>query len=1156
MRQCRRVGLLVIAIMLCAGLLFAQQAPAEKPRSERKQKKEQKQPQTEPTATAAAPAAEEKKPEDRWKGLTWRSIGPYRGGRVLAVAGVPGDAATYYFGAVAGGIWKTTDSGASWKPIADKEKITSIGDIAVSQSDANVIYAGTGEACIRGNIVEGDGVYKSTDAGKSWKHIGLRDTRHIGRVIVHPKNPDIVFVAALGHAFGPNAERGVFRSTDGGKTWDKVLYKDENTGAIDITFDPSNPNVLYAGLWQARRLPWTMESGGPGSGLYRSSDGGSTWKRLEGNGLPSGIMGRIGVAVSPNPNRIWALIESEKGGLYRSDDGGEKWTLVNDHRRFRQRAWYYTHVFADPKNPETVYILNTNMYRSTDGGKTFTDLHAPHGDHHGLWIDPTNPQRMINSNDGGANVSVNGGESWTSQEQPTAQFYHVTTDNRWPYYVYGAQQDNTTVAIASRSDYGAITRADWYTVGGCESGYIAPDPRDANIVYAGCYGGVLTRVDKRTNQEQEITVWPENPIGWGAGALKHRFQWTSPIVFSPHDPNVLYHGGEMLFKTTDGGMSWTAISPDLTRNDKSKQVAAGGPITKDNTSAEYYDTIFTVVESPQQKDTIWVGTDDGLVHLTRDGGKNWTNITPKGLPEWGTISLIEASPHDAATAYIAVDRHRLDDFKPYVYKTSDYGKSWNKLTDGIPEGAFVRAVREDPTRKGLLYAGTERGVFVSWDDGAHWSGDAQTNLPVSPIHDLVVKGDDLVVATHGRSFWILDDLSPIRQFGQQVTQAPALLFKPATAIRTQAAGGGGDEGPRGPVGQNPPEGAIIYYYLQKSLKKEEPKPAAAAKPDDKQTKPAAPKTEAARTEGAPAEAPQPEPAAKVEAKPAEEDKEKKDKEAKEEQPDITIEILDARGAVIRKYPPKPEPKDESEQAGGGEERGPKPLPADAGVNRFAWDLRYDNAPRVPGAVLWGGGVRGPQAQPGNYQVRLTVQGKAYTAPLQVKPDPRVKASPEDFAKQFDLRMRVHQQLTRAHRAVNQMRDVRKQIKDLSRRLGDDARSKAIVDAGKDLDKKMTAVEEEIIQTKSKAPQDPLNYPIKLNDKLAALGSTVESADSTPTKQVYEVFDSLTERLNAQLGKWNAIVTGDLARFNDMVKNQNVPAVIVTAEPKPVEEEKK
>ena len=1141
----RRLVLLLGAATL-AGTAFGQQAPAEKPRAERSQKKAQKPPQAEPTVTAPAPTGEKKEEEDRWKGLTWRLIGPYRGGRALAVAGVPGDPSTYYFGAVAGGIWKSNDGGVSWKPIADKEKITSIGDIAVAPSDPNVIYAGTGESCLRGNIVDGNGVYKSTDAGKTWKNIGLRDTRHIGRVIVDPRNPDLVFVAALGHAFGPNAERGVFRSKDGGKTWEKVLYKDENTGAIDITFDPSNSSILFASLWQARRLPWSMQSGGPGSGLYRSSDGGSTWKRLgeEGSGLPTGVLGRIGVTVSPNPNRVWALIEAEKGGLYRSDDGGEKWNLVNDDRRFRQRAWYYTHVFADPKSPETVYILNVNMYRSTDGGKTFADVRAPHGDHHGLWIDPTNPRRMINSNDGGANVSINGGESWTSQEQPTAQFYHVTTDNRWPYYVYGAQQDNTTVAIASRSDAGAITRADWYTAGGCESGYIAPDPRDANIVYAGCYGGVITRLDKRTGQEQDITVWPENPIGWGAGVLHHRFQWTSPIVFSPHDPSVLYHGGEMLFKTTDGGMSWTPISPDLTRNDKSKQQSSGGPITQDNTSVEYYDTIFTVVESPQQKDLIWVGTDDGLVQLTRDGGKSWTNITPKNLPEWGTVSLIEASPFDAGTAYLAVDRHRLDDFKPYVFKTGDYGKSWSKLTEGLPEGAVVHAVREDPKRKGLLYAGTDLGVFVSWDDGAHWTNSVQTNLPVSPIHDLVVKNDDLVVATHGRSFWILDDISAVRQFGPEVTGANAYLFKPGTAIRTQAVGG--DEAPRGPVGQNPPEGALIYYYLKSSLKKEEAKPAGA---NEAKGAPPATKTETTSSEGAKAEGQQPEQAASAEAKPSEA-KSEATKEQQAKPPDITVEILDARSAVIRKYPPKPQP--EGDATPGRDESKPKPLPAEAGLNRFVWDLRYEDAPKVPGAVLWGGGVRGPLAVPGNYQVRLTVQGKSYTAPLEVKPDPRVKTTPQDFAKQFELRMKIHEQLKRAHQSVLEIRDVRKQIKDLTRRLGDDPSKKAIVDSGKALDKKMTAVEEEIIQTKSKAPQDPLNYSIKLNDKLAALGSTVESADSAPTKQAYEVFDSLSQRLQPQLTQWNAIKSGDLARFNDLVR-QSVPPVIVTPEPKAAEE---
>src|SRR5216684_783304 len=618
---------------------------------------------------ASYPAAAQQFDQNLFKGMKWRSIGPYRGGRSLAVAGVPGDPTVYYFGGVAGGVWKSTDAGSTWLPVFDKEGVSSIGSIAVAASDTNVIYAGTGEACIRGNISFGDGVYKSTDAGKNWKNVGLRDTRHIGRVIVHPRNPDLVYVAALGHAYGPNTERGVFRSADGGKTWERVLYKDDKTGAIDISFDPSNPHILFAALWEASRSPWGLTSGGPGSGLYKSTDSGSTWKRLEGNGLPKGLLGRIGVSVSgADGSRVYALIEAEDGGLYRSEDGGEKWERVNEDRRFRQRAWYYTHVFADPKNVETLYVLNTRLYRSTDGGHKFTALPGSHGDHHGLWIDPVNPQRMINGNDGGATITVDGGKSWTRQDnQPTAQFYHVITDNRFPYYVYGAQQDNSTVGIATRGSAGSIDRSDWYPVGGGESGYIAPSA-DGSIVYAGSYGGYLTRLNKATGQQQAVNPYPENPMGYGAADIKYRFQWTYPIVISPHDANTLYAAAQVLFKSSDNGMTWNVISPDLTRNDRSKQGPSGGPLTKDNTSVEYYDTIFSLAESPVQRDLIWAGTDDGLVQVTRDGGKNWQNVTPKDMPEWGRVTMVEASPRNAGVAYVTVDKHELDDWAPYAFK--------------------------------------------------------------------------------------------------------------------------------------------------------------------------------------------------------------------------------------------------------------------------------------------------------------------------------------------------------------------------------------------------------------------------------------------------------------------------------------------------------
>jgi len=1037
------------------------------------------------TALASGPAAAQQQDSDLMKlygGMKWRLIGPYRGGRVLAVTGVPGDPNVYYFGAVAGGVWKTTDAGSTWQPLFDKEPISSIGSIAVAESDPNVIYVGTGEACIRGNISFGDGVYKSTDGGKTWQNVGLRDTRHIGHIIVHPRDPNIVFVAALGHAYGPNPERGIFRSTDGGKTWEKVLYKDEKTGGIDITFDRANPRILFAALWEAHRTPWSLTSGGPGGGLYRSADGGTTWKRLEGNGLPKGLLGKIGVTVSPaDPNRVYALIEAEQGGIYSSEDGGEHWAYVNDDHRFRQRAWYYTHIFADPKNAETLYVLNTGMYCSTDGGHKFTLLTAPHGDHHGLWIDPTNPQRMINGNDGGATISVDGGKSWTRQyNQPTAQFYHVITDNRFPYYVYGAQQDNTTVAIASRSDLGYIDRADWYPVGGGESGYIAPDPRDSNIVYAGSYMGYITRFDKRTGQEQEISPWPEVSSGSGAANLRHRFQWTEPILISPHDPNVLYHAAEVLFKSTNGGMSWTPISPDLTRNDKSKQQVSGGPITKENTGVEYYDVIFAVAESPLQKDLLWVGTDDGLVHLTRDGGKAWTKITPREMPEWSMVNLIDPSPHDAAAAYMAVDRHKFDDFRPYIYKTGDFGKSWTKITAGLPENAYVHAVREDPKKHGVLYAGTEIGIFVSFNDGGHWMP-LQLNLPVTPIHDLVVHGDDLVVATHGRSFWILDDLGPLRQFDRSLAGAEVHLYTPPLTYRARM----GHANPRGrPVGENPPDGAMLSYYL---------------------------------------------------------------KSAPQEKEEVTLEILDAQGKPVRKYTSREKHESEPPPEWPEQEKPQVRLPAEAGMNRFAWDLRYEGATRIPGySTGEDDGLRGPLALPGKYTVRLAAAGKTVEAPLEIRLDPRVTTSQADLEKQLELRRRIQMRLTQISDTVNQIRDLRVQLTALRKRLAEPGAASAsrssLVSAAEELEKKITPIEEELIEVKLKSSQDSLRYPLKVDGKLSQLASFVEGADAAPTQQSYELFDALGGEVEAQLARWNEVVAKDVPAFNDSMRKENIPLI--------------
>jgi photosystem II stability/assembly factor-like uncharacterized protein len=1118
-----RTTILVLLIACCVVPVSAQKHQTKQTAAAAEKQEESHK----PSETAGTPPGnaepDENAAEGPWKGMQYRLVGPFRGGRAVAVSGVVGQDDIYYFGAVAGGVWKTTDGGLNWKPTFDKTKDASpsIGAIAVSESDPNVIYAGTGEACIRGNIVGGNGVWKSVDAGKTWKLTGLADSHAIGRLIVNPKNPDVAFVAALGHPFADNEERGIFRTRNGGKTWEKVLYKDAKSGGIDVAFDPSNSNIVFAALWQARRTPWSLDSGGPGSGLYRSSDSGTTWKELKGHGLPEGVLGRIGVTVSgANPNRVWAVIEAEKGGIYRSDDGGDSWHLMTDDHRFRQRAWYYSHIFADPKSEEAVYILNTGIYRSNDGGKTFNQIRAPHGDNHALWIDPANPKRLINGNDGGATISTNGGDSWTGQNnQPTAQFYHVTTDTRFPYYIYGAQQDNSTVGIASASPDGSIDRSDWYDVGGGESGYIAPDPTDPLIVYAGSYGGEITRHDQHTREQQSINPWPVNPIGWAAADVRHRFQWTEPIAFSPHDPKTLYFAGEVLFKTTDGGMSWTIISPDLTRNDKSKQAASGGPITKDNTGVEVYDTIFSVVESPVQKDLIWAGTDDGLVQLTRDGGQKWENVTPKGMPEWGTVSMIEASSRDAGTVYIAVERHKADDFAPYIFKTTDFGKSWTKLIAGVPANDYVHVVRIDPRRPNLLFAGTEEGVYISFDDGGHWQA-FQVNLPVVPVNDLVIKNTDLVVATHGRSFWVLDDITSLEQYEDSVPQQEAHLFTPSAASHTVFRGS--FFAARGNVGKNPPAGAVIDYWLKTALKKPDKKEASTSSGEvatsTESRKPEAGKTEAEKAEG----------------------------EKKEEPPKITLEILDSSGKVIRKFPKKEEEGAGDEENSSERDRGAAAkLSSDAGLNRFVWDLRYEEATKIPHAPLWGGTTEGPIALPGTYQIRLMVLGKTYTAPLEIKADLRLKTSPEDLAKQFDLLLKIRDKVTETDDAIIQIRDLRDQMNALNKRLKNDPREKAVADAGKALDKKMTEVEEKLIQTKAKSGQDVLNFPVRLNNDLVALSGVVGSADSAPTKQSYGVFDMVSKAVDEQLAKWKAIVSTDVAAYNKLAKEQDVPAIILT-----------
>jgi photosystem II stability/assembly factor-like uncharacterized protein len=1028
-------------------------------------------------AVCCLPAAAQISPE-LYSGMKWRDIGPFRGGRVLAVTGVPGDPATWYFGAVAGGVWKSGDVGQTWKPLFDEQKIASIGAIAVADSDPNVLYVGTGEASPRGDITYGDGIYKSVDGGKTWRNVGLRDTRHIGALIIDPKNPEIVFVAALGHAFGPNEERGVFRTGDGGKSWQKVLYKDQVTGAIDIVFDPHNSNVLYATLWQMRRQPWSFSSGGPGSGIYKSTDGGRTWQHLEGNGLPEGILGRIGVSVSgTDSERVYALIEAKEGGLFRSDDAGRSWTRINDDHRFRQRAWYFSRVFADPSMPDAVYIMNTGAFRSSDGGRSFDLLPAPHGDHHALWIDPTNSRRMIEGSDGGASVSVDGGQTWSSvYNQPTAQFYHVAVDNNWPYRVYGAQQDNGTIGIASRSDDGRIGREAWYDVGGGESGYIAPDPRDPEIVYANADSGQMTRYDHRANHLRDVSVYPLDVSGNGAENLEYRLQWTEPVFVSPHDSNVLYTAAQFVLKSSDRGRSWKAISPDLTRNDKSKQKPSGGPITLDITSVEYYDTVFALAESPLQQGMLWAGTDDGRVQLTRNDGATWDNVTPKDMPEWSLISIIDPSPFDAGSAYVAVDRHRLDDAKPLIYKTHDGGRSWTRIVSGIPDGAYVRSVREDPKQRGLLYAGTELGVYVSLDDGAHWQS-LQLNLPVAPVHDLIVKDDDLVAATHGRSFWILDDLTPLRQMKGGFAAEEAHLYEPQAAIRLHF-----------PMefdhhisgGKTPPHGAIIDYYLK--------------------TKPAA------------------------------------DEE-------IVLEILDAKGALLR-HLSNHKPPDAGKQPAEwpDREQSANVIPAEPGMNRFAWDLRHEDPTAIPGAFYPDDGPKGWLAIPGHYQARMTVHGKSQTMPFEVKIDPRLAGlvTAADLEKVQDLAQKVFADIDLLHRTVNEIRATRTNLETLHNWIGADPAGHDVLAEADKLEAHMLPVEHELIQVDMKASEDNLRYPNELNEQYDTFSYVVDSNDFAPTESQLNVYAELHRRLDAQLALWHEIAAQDVAAINGLMRVHGLP----------------
>lgn len=1046
--------------------------------------------------------------------LEWRAIGPFRGGRAVAVAGDPVHPQVFYFGSTGGGVWKTTDGGLYWENISDGFfKRASVGAIAVASSDPNVIYVGMGETTIRGNVSHGDGVYRSTDGGQTWTHLGLEDTRQIGKIRIHPHNPDLLYIAALGHAHGPNSERGIFRSHDGGQTWQNILFLNEEVGSHDIAMDPHNPRILYAALWRAQRLPHTLNSGGDGCGIYKSTDGGDTWTDISHHkGLPTGMLGKIGLAVSgAKKDRIWAIVEAEDGAVFRSDDAGNTWERLSDEKGLRKRPWYYQHIYADPQDAETLWILNEHCYKSIDGGQTFAQVSVPHGDYHDLWIDPRDPQRMVCGHDGGACVTFNGAESWSSiYNQPTAEFYHVTTDNQVPYRVYGSQQDNTTITLPSRSAPGAITTADYYEIGGCESGYIAVHPDDPNIVYAGCYQGYITRYDHRTKQARDITVWPEASSGWPAQDLKYRFQWTFPIVLSPHDPNVLFATGNHVFRSTDEGASWEEISPDLTRNDTSRLGPSGGPITKDLVGTEYYGTIFAFAESPLKQDLFWAGSDDGLLHISQDGGQHWLNITPDALPEWALVSIIEPSPHDAASAYLAATRYKLDDFQPYLYKTNDYGKTWTKITNGIPHNDFTRVIREDPARRGLLYAGTETGLYVSFDDGEHWQS-LRLNMPAVPIHDLVIKDDDLVVATHGRSFWILDDVSPLRQMSDEIREARIHLFQPRPTTRFLTAPSY-DRPPTpgknftylGPfqvvyrqqeiatgekvrkyldAGPNPPDGVIIHYYLQ-----EQP------------------------------------------------------------QSEITLTFLNASGEVIKAFSSekKKEQPDSESKKGKEKERQEPRVPKAPGANRFVWNLRYPYPTRIEGDQGSEEIMKGPLVPPGSYQVQLKVEDRVYTQAFEILKDPRTSASQADLQQQFDLLQAIRAKISEVHATVNTVRSLRRQADEWEQRTRGQDIHEPLTTLGKALKDRLALIEEGLIQTKAKDQMDTMSEPMRLSARLAALSGTVASADAPPTRQARVLFDDLSARIATLTGQFREIIDTDVAAFNTLVRETGLPAIIPPA----------
>lgn len=999
--------------------------------------------------------------------LKYRLVGPFRGGRSAAVAGSYEDRNTFYFGATGGGVWKTTDGGSNWKNISDKYFGGTIGAVAVAPSDENVIYVGEGENTMRGNVSEGlGGMWRSDDGGRTWRNIGLKDGRHIIRVVIHPRDPNTVWAAVVGHLFGPNETRGVYKTTDGGKNWKRVLYVNNQTGASDLVMEYGNPEVLYAGTWRVIRTPYSLESGGEGSGLWKSTDGGNTWTNISSRkGLPRGVWGIVGVAVAPsNPDKVYTIVENANGGMFVSNDGGETWTLTSNDNNIRQRAWYYTKVFVDPRNENLVYAPNVGFMRSRDGGKTFQAVRTPHGDHHDLWIDPKDGNRMIVADDGGAQVSFDGGENWsTYMNQPTAQIYRVSTDNSFPYRILGAQQDNTTFRIRSRTNGPAITERDWDVTAGSESGYVVADPLNPDIVYGGNYGGYLSRLDHRTGENRTVSPWPDNPMGAGADVLKYRFQWNFPVFFSPHNPRRLYSAGNVLFVTENEGQSWEQISPDLTTNDKTKQGPSGGPITKDNTSVEYYSTIFTATESPFEKDLLWTGSDDGLIHVSRDGGKSWSNVTPKDAPKWIMWNSLDADPFKKGALYAVGTRYKSDDFTPYIYKTEDYGKTWKLITNGIDRMHFARVVRADQKRPGLLYAGTEYGMYISFDEGANWKP-FQLNLPIVPITDLTIKENDLVVATQGRSFYVLDDLSVLQQAAPGITGKDLHVFQVNPAYRMQVSPFAANFGSPRNAGANPPAGVVFNYYVKEV-------------PDSVKA---------------------------------------------------SVTILDKDRKLVRTY--STDAKEAADK-----------FDLSKGMNQFVWNMQYPAADRIEGMILWNGVPGAVTAPPGTYYARFRVEKDSVEVPFTIKADPNYKITQAEYDQQFAFLWQVREKFNETQKAIKDIRALRTQVTSFIALQGKDV-PKEVKAAGDSITKKLTAIEEALYQTKARSSQDVLNYPIKLNDKLAGVFDAANSGQTAPSRQALDVYSALASQVDAELARLKAVKERDVPALNELIRQKSLPVI--------------